>query len=474
MIRALAVHEAERFEHAHVEVFALPLFVDPFAIVTGERLPRACGNRSDRVALRQRLTACGFRRRRSRQQPAARIELRGRERRRVRSELLLHAREEHAVAEAIELDETRGVGAELFGGDSWREPLPRCVISGCDPVRGRCGEHADPAEFARVCFVRRVLARVMRPVRIVAEHRRRDAEREEHVVIAALEIRDDVGRPPVARAGRREQIRVARLLDHVRQQRIEKRRHRHRRARHIEAAVRLHRVFADHVHVEVREHAAGVRRRVVAAANFRMLRQICGGAEVLRYPDEMNRLPRRRELARRDERLQRAHDLDHRRGAARVVVRTPLRMIEMSGDDDFLLGIFRPFDARVHERQSTLAECRGDVSAHAHRTLRHQRSESGVLICGDLKRAARARHVLGARPQSVVANHVGMIGTIVRSGINHRADGAVLQHRVIDDVLRVAVRERDLSLQVLPFVIGVARAGADVDELAAPVAAARI
>src|SRR5205085_10998951 len=120
--RAIAVNEAERFEHAHIEVLALPLFVDPFAIVTGERLPRACGNRSDRVALRQRLTACGFRRRRSRQQPAARIELRGRERRRVRSELLLHAREEHAVAEAIELDETRGVGAELFGGDSWREP----------------------------------------------------------------------------------------------------------------------------------------------------------------------------------------------------------------------------------------------------------------------------------------------------------------------------------------------------------------
>ena len=195
-------------------------------------------------------------------------------------------------------------------------------------------------------------------------------------MIAPLKVRDDLGWPPVARSCRREETGLARLLENVGQQRVQKRGNRHRRAGDVEAAVRLHSVLADHVEIQIGD-------RVLR--DLRMFRQIGNRAEILRNPHQMNRLARTRELARSDQSLQRSGDLDHRRRSAGIVVGAPLRVIEVTGDDHFLAGRFRSADPRVDQRELARAERRIDPAPHPHEAFGHQRLDLRVLIRGNLK-----------------------------------------------------------------------------------------
>ena len=62
---------------------------------------------------------------------------------------------------------------------------------------------------------------MVRPVGIVAEHGRRDAEAQEDLVVAAQRVRCRFRLPVIVSAGAGEQTRIARLLHHVFEQRVE-------------------------------------------------------------------------------------------------------------------------------------------------------------------------------------------------------------------------------------------------------------
>src|SRR5262249_9492802 len=128
----------------------------------------------------------------------------------------------------------------------------------------------------------------------------------------------------------------------------------------------------------------------------------------------------------------------------------------------------------VHERQLAWPERGVDGPAHPHRPIAHQRDEERILVRRYLEASAGPLELLRARPDPVVANHIGVIGSIARRRIDHHPHRAALDHGLAHNLGRVAAGERDLAADVLALVIAIPGARAHLDELAYKIAPLRV
>src|SRR5947209_19876748 len=101
-------------------------------------------------------------------------------------------------------------------------------------------------------------------------------------------------------------------------------------------------------------------------------------------------------------------------------------MVKVSCDENFTFGMFGAADVSVHQREFAGTERGIDLAMYSHRALLHQGFQHVILIAGYLEAAAGFVELFSVWPDSVVANHIRMIGPVAGCGINHNADSAVL------------------------------------------------
>src|SRR5580765_7972000 len=101
----------------------------------------------------------------------------------------------------------------LDGELSLPQRLLSLGVSRCDEIGGCCGQGTYAPEFAGIGFVEFVFARVVSPIRIMAQHSGGNAQPEKYVVVAALGIRDSFRHPVIASAGRGVEIGFTGLLE---------------------------------------------------------------------------------------------------------------------------------------------------------------------------------------------------------------------------------------------------------------------
>ena len=104
------------------------------------------------------------------------------------------------------------------------------------------------------------------------------------------------------------------------------------------------------------------------------------GAKVLRHPHEVDGHEGRRQLAGSDKGVQRTRHFQHGCGTAGVVVGAPLGMVEMPGNEHFLLRRLRSANPGMDQGQLPGTKGRVNFAVNPYRSFAHEVAHSCVLI----------------------------------------------------------------------------------------------
>ena len=144
----------------------------------------------------------------------------------------------------------------------------------------------------------------------------------------------------------------------------------------------------------------------------------------------------------------------------------------MGDEDDLLLGFFRTPEEGARDVKLPGVELGIHLGPYLHSLALFKQPEQALgLVARELEAEASLVFFLPLQPQAVVAHHLGMLGTVFGARVDEHAEGAAADDGLAVHRSGIARGEDDLALDVLPFVVGVARAATDVDHFPVPLAA---
>ena len=210
-------------------------------------------------------------------------------------------------------------------------------------------------------------------------------------------------------------------------------------------------VFADHIHVDISKKCSAE----FLTNQFRMCVDVRHRSVPFRYPEKSERTFRLRQPSACGQFFQRAGDVKNCARAARVVVGGFFRMVEVSTEDKFFVGVFGPADMRNNDIHEIWFK---PDSFHlpAHHNFfpgKKHIAELCSLPAGKVKTERYPAQFISPRPHAGVLKHIGMFLCPVIVEKTDDRFRAVLKHRKAVDGAAVPRCEHNLSFHVFFNVI---------------------